>query len=1194
MDGIPTLTTDNNQTQTAIPETFNATQETEQQIQDIVAEDNKPVQDDFSENTQFVPSMQEEPKQEQQTDFINDITDYQQKEQQAIDEPTIDNYYGAPVTQSFAENLDVSEQKTSLAIYNEENGTNLTYQEPSETQKKQLNMIKDAIKAYGWFTGVDGETEQEKLTKSLISLANIDETLPATLKDIGLSAATGVAKTAKDISDVFLPESMEYPEPDYKATTPVGRFADPTMHLISAAASVKAVGSKAVLPALKPFVKSAEGLKWVKGTTELLEDFLAMGTAMWRDESNLSTVVKNLKIPYVSDVASFLAIDKDDSDAEKFFKQGTEAVFLGAPKVMDYVKDTLSLLRTSKKTYDSVQRVTNLNKTLIKPTEIAAEEIDDGAKFFSDYAKNYDIDLPEKRTVVIPRTEKEVELNTAYKSAEKTITDSGYYNIETAEQRLQAAKNLVAKQKGIVKKTAVAGNVLDAEWRDVQNRFAESVKLYNDKSITKEQLDDIFWDGIERIETFDGFFKDVAAPAGQSLQIASQSEANLYINRLKKQLETEEATPLKTAIMDSGSGRDVAIKWKWAKKLLGTDTVKNVYKKLILLTQNNLLSPISTQVKNITGNTIEMGKKIVINPFATTVGWARRALNLGDVTDYVTMEDSAQYAGKAISSTINGFAQILPNFSKKESKRILGRKETGHIYNTLMGIKKDTPEDLFETQMLKMYAKYGPLKWATVEDMPFAAAQYKASLQEGLSRLMRKSGLEKMDQKEAAKFIYNKILTPDSGNEISGLMRPIKEKYITQSAKRYAAAEAKYQVFKGGYSGATNALSKIMNFPVLKLFYTPFFQTKATMLIDHVVRDDLGSMVGKGWLYGKKTAKWGAESDKAFAKGAMLTFGGLPLLFGSFGLATTGKITGGKYSNKQKEQQFIQSGGQHNSFVFTDYNGRRSYVSIPDSSAGDILKIGAAVAQAWDEFSDRENAGKVFEDPDVIDKFMEAARATGAYALDELTLRALGETFSASNIEENSEKAKQKLVNAFANATVPRALQTVGADTRFKRDYARDLYEMISNKINWLDGGTPRWALSNTGELIQNDNSLLFMTTGMHYKEETPVEKIKREGGIVFPRINSVKLNSDLQAPISKEENYRLREIMRSNGADQHINQIILGLKDVIKTDQAKQTIMGIFNDEVKIATQQLLKENPDISRRAIRLEEQKLEQQYE
>lgn len=1132
-----------------------------------------------------------------------------------------------------AQNLDACEQKMCLDLYNIEHGTNLVFSD--EHINPITSIARNQLAAIGAFNGIEGDTEQELATNTILSFAKAYNEVAAmpeeererlkakaiddikrgakeTAEDVALSFPTGAAKVAKSVSDFYLPESLEMQEPTYEPKTTVGKISEGIGSLATAAAMIKPLGLKYGMLLGKRFVTSPLAMSLAKATIKFTSGYLTQGLAFMRDEGNMSNILKETNIPLVKDVASFLAINKDDSEAEKFFKQGIEGVV--NEKLADFLLSSFRMLRHAKKTANEIDDVVKHNTVIKKEVQTTAKEATKAAPVgdavtplakkevakiatkkenvrdaFSKYAEKWGINIPRAAKA----NEGEI-----YESAAKRLEKSGYALIENAEERVAKAKELVAKDKDIVSRSATAANILDMEWNAAREKYNKAFALHQAKSLTPEQLDDVFWDCIERMEKFDGLLKDAVSPGAQALNIASKSEANRFINSMRDIWSKDETSArlLESAIMSGRSGEEIMWAWDWAKKLTGTNTIKDSYRKLVFMRQSYLLSKPSTHVKNILGNVEEIGKNQFVNPVASMIGMGRRSLKLGQFDDYMTMNDTANYAKNITTSAISYFSHVLKP-----------TKEMKYIYHDLGKIAEDTPEELFKSKMFKAFAKYGPLKQLTNEDMIFQAANFKASLEEYLSRTMRKTGLNEIDGKTAAKFIENKILSPNSGEELSGLLRPIKERAITKSAIAYARDKAAYNTFKTGFSEATQVTSKIMNWPIFKLFFTPFAQTRASMIFDHLIRDDIGAMFGKGWVTKFGGQKWGAEADKALAKGLLVGSVGWPLMLGLTSLALNGHITGGKYKNQKKEKEFIENGGQHYSFVWPKNGGKKAYVSINDTGViSDLLCLAGDIAQAQEEFSDREDLGKVFEDPSVVDYVVEAGKRLGIFALKEVGLRGLGDIFEIySNMEENDDRAISKLTTIATDTLVPSVLQGIGKEKwgygdRYKKERPRTFYEMVAKKLGVVEavgkkiGKEPRYAYSNTGELIESDDTLLKLTTGLKYKEQSEVEAIKEKGNIVFPKINSVRISSDISVPLSPDENYRLRKIMNATGAYKRINAAIMAQKDIIKLDDVKNGIIGLYNQEVEAATAILLEEMPEIATRGIQTSIESVQKQFE
>lgn len=1040
--------------------------------------------------------------------------------------------------------------------------------------------------------------------------------------------------TAEEMQeDVTLLPKSTY---DYEPKTMAGGIAKPiagaAYGLAATSAGLGAVGltGKAGIitnATIKGLTKSKDGIAVGKVLAPLINGIAANGLAFWEDEENLSNLLKpHVKNETVKSILDYMAVDKDDSFAERVMKQSIEGGFTGLAaegifRLFKGLKSGYKYIRGAKKiaseTPESI--VTQLRSPIVEKPE-TAEEIAEGVlkgtriepkneavqqvvKEVRDASQKLGI-TPEE--IAIPRNPKPIDIQAAKnRVAAELIGDINIDNpedLKRLENFLNTSQNTVEKTMGTLKAqedTFIGGWL---KLKALRKNAEKNGAVLSDIEKTNAMKD--YW---SKSAVARGKVEDVLNEGATAMGVSSKDNVHKANKAMLAGLEAnldEISTPELFDIIESAETEQELISKVNAFFANASDAVSKKgfdVKKLVALEQAGLMTSTDTLIRNATTSVENLTLGIADDFAESMINFISRdavkngadARQMVDIykkgAAYVNyLGDSFRWglyqmkrgvdkvaksleAGKIVPSSLPAKASPWATYRQSLPNKLTTNlpTEVGHTFSNEGNLGK----------MANSYIKLSGIGISEATDSFFDAGFYRGAAAARANSQARR--LKKMYNlsDDAVKKIgdtmsYNltNLDTTRRAYDVAEINEAILAG-IEKSVGKKASKDAAVMTFREGQGMLTKGLTEAVNkIPFLKIF-TPFVKTGSTIVFDRFIYD----RTPYGLLYEGGKSVLGMLSpniksqltnpalrNKFLSKQAV---GASLMGYGTY-LYANGKITGEYSSDPDIRRQQIASGWQPNSYVTKKDDGTLEFTSLNNLGvASMLLKYPAMIAGFYnDAMTKTANQEKINEvETAFMSNIMGMSLALGSAILDETVLRNVSNMFDRLDRGFRDEEEKK---NFFINAATDPVKNTVPRILRqvfANKDYEELIQNNFDSLVKTFEGLPVK--LDDFGDPIERADFTQGML-GFSVKKITPEERFKgimAKFGMSTPGVQRLEFPSPGHSVrLDDSQMNKVKAKMGQLGVRGAIENIVNGMPSEM-TEPVKEMYQNQINNTYKM-----------------------------
>ena len=1031
----------------------------------------------------------------------------------------------------------------------------------------------------------------------------------STIKDVSYSVAGGAADFFKSVEALGfnlgygvagLVDKGEWASPSKEELSEEGLDGTPTYESKTAAGAVAGGISKvatglvtggSVLRAagltgtggsitglsIQGLARSKDGLAVGKILAPAIEGMVVDGLAFWQDKENLSNILKdNVDNKYIKQIADYMAIEEDDSGAERAVKQMTEGLFTGL--AADAIFKGLKYIKTGIKGEKTIER---LSKTIKEPIIAEVAKPVKMGKIAKELASNEEKMANAVASLRQAHPERYTEIKSKALDKFADTFDIDYSEIDTSKVR----EFLDTDNKDIDKVVAAVYNQENTAVRFL-DRMRDIKTEFDDGGISVAQRDKVFEASL--IDLADAFAatQDAVSQSGRALGYVSKSDTHKgikkIINGIVDNADTMDKDAIYKAFSEADSLDELAAKFDKLVQIAEPSggKLKKGINKFVALQQAGLMTNVNTVARNLwTG--IEMAttgavEDIVARGVGKTRGFMRKLLGGGENYDLTSATQGINFVKNFMDNSFEVIRYSLDRIKKNpvgESPAVKYRRSVG-------GGKTYLPQQVGKTfDESKPLGKLGN-KWMRFSGVGISEGIddfmgnvfYRTEVESRAMAYANKVAAEKGLTKSQTDALYKKTVQNATDIDMEGaknLAMMSEDFLVARAISKKSRNYALEQTFRGGEGAITQWLTSGMRGP-LAMFrpLVPFVKTASTIAFDRFANDRtfFGLFNPKTWA----TIKAGGRAaDRVIARQAV---GNGVLALGGYMFAA-GMITGDYPENKSERALWKAKGIQSNSVRITDENGAYKYISLDGLGViSTALKSGARIAQAFEEYDVDGEDERSLTDSAIISSLV-----IGETLMNDTLFRYMGDFMNA--LERNDEKGIQQVKDRIAEiplGVIPRIGDGLFNSHEEAMQTADDLYEKTLRKL----GMSTSDALDLFGKPISAKEKFIGPLAGFNVsksKTDIVLDEMYRVGAFVEEPYKTMKINS-VSLELTPDQVYAVK----SKISDMNVYEIIEGIikqpyYNTLTNNKKADLIKNIYNKAKKGALISVINSYPEL-----------------
>lgn len=928
---------------------------------------------------------------------------------------------------------------------------------------------------------------------------------------------------------------------------------------------------------IQGLARSKDGLAVGKILAPAIEGMVVDGLAFWQDKENLSNILKdNVDNKYIKQIADYMAIEEDDSGAERAIKQMTEGLFTGL--AADAIFKCLKYIKTGIKGEKTIER---LSKTIKEPvvTEVAkpvkmgkiAKELASNEEKMANAVANLRQAQPERYT--------DIKSKALDKFAD--TFDIDYSEIDTSKVR----EFLDTDNKDIDKVVAAVYNQENTAVRFL-DRMKDIKAEFDDGGISIAQRDKVFEASL--IDLADAFAatQDAVSQSGRALGYVSKSDTHKgikkIINGIVDNADTMDKEAIYKAFSEADSLDELAAKFDKLVQIAEPSggKLKKGINKFVALQQAGLMTNVNTVARNLwTGlemATTGAAEDIVARGVGKTRGFIRKLLGGGENYDLTSATQGINFVKNFMDNSFEVIRYSLDRIKKNpvgESPAVKYRRSVG-------GGKTYLPQQVGKTfDESKPLGKLGN-KWMRFSGVGISEGIddfmgnvfYRTEVESRAMAYANKVAAEKGLTKAQTDALYKKTVQNATDIDMEGaknLAMMSEDFLVARAISKKSRNYALEQTFRGGEGAITQWLTSGMRGP-LAMFrpLVPFVKTASTIAFDRFANDRtfFGLFNPKTWA----TIKAGGRAaDRVIARQAV---GNGILALGGY-LFTAGMITGDYPENKSEQALWKAKGIQSNSVKITDENGASKYISLDGLGViSTALKSGARIAQAFEEYDIDGDDERSLTDSAIISSLV-----IGETLMNDTLFRYMGDFMNA--LERNDEKGIQQIKDRIAEiplGVIPRIGDGLFNNHEEAMQTADDLYEKTLRKL----GMSTSDALDLFGKPVSAKEKFIGPLAGFNVSKSKPdivLDEMYKVGAFVEEPYKTMKINST-SLDLTADQVYAVKSKM----SDMRVYEIIEGIikqpyYNSLTNNKKADLIKNVYNKAKKGALISVINSYPEL-----------------
>lgn len=1038
----------------------------------------------------------------------------------------------------------------------------------------------------------------------------------STIKDVSYSVAGGAADFFKSVEALGFnlgygvaglvdkgewtsPSKEELSEegldgtPTYKSKTTTGAIAGGISKVATGlvtggsalrAAGLTGAGGSITGLSIQGLARSKDGIAVGKILAPAIEGMVANGLAFWQDKENLSNILRdNIDNKYIKQIANYMAIEEDDSGAERAIKHmaedlftglGADAVFKGLKYIKSGIKGEKITARLSKSIKPSIDNVDvkisdKPQKKAVKGT--ITKEVSSNENKLAETVRNLRQSKPEDYA--------SLKVRALDKFSDAFGID--YSEIETSKIRefLDTDNPDIDKVvASVYNQETVANNFLN-KMRDIRTEFDAG-------NISSAQRDKVFESSLVDLADAFAATQDAVSQSGRALGYVSKSETHKeikkIINGIIDNADTMDKDAIYKAFSEADSLDELAAKFDKLVQIAEPSggKLKKGINKFVALQQAGLMTNVNTVARNLwTGlemATAGAAEDVVARGVGKTRGFIRKLLGGGENYDLTSATQGINFVKNFMDNSFEVIRYSLDRIKKNpvgESPAVKYRRSVG-------GGKTYLPQQVGKTfDESKPLGKLGN-KWMRFSGVGISEGIddfmgnvfYRTEVESRAMAYANKVAAEKGLTKAQTDALYKKTVQNATDIDMEGaknLAMMSEDFLVARAISKKSRNYALEQTFRGGEGGITQWLTSGMRGP-LALFrpLVPFVKTASTIAFDRFANDRtfFGLFNPKTWA----TIKAGGRAaDRVIARQAvgngMLTLGGY--------LFTAGMITGDYPKNKGERALWKAKGIQPNSIRITNEDGTSKYISLDGLGViSTALKTGARTAQAFEEHNvDGDN------EINLLNSLILISQAVGETLIDDTLFRYMGDFMKAveNNDEKNIQKIKDKLAEIPLNV-IPRIGDGLFNSHEEAMQTADDLYEKTLRKL----GMSTSDALDLFGKPISAKEKFIGPLAGFNVSKSKPdvvLDEMYKVGAFVEEPYKTMKINST-SLELTPDQVYAVK----SKISDMNVYETIEGIikqpyYNTLTNNKKADLIKNVYNKAKKGALISVINSYPEL-----------------
>lgn len=1031
----------------------------------------------------------------------------------------------------------------------------------------------------------------------------------STIKDVSYSVAGGVADFFKSVEALGfnlgygvagLVDKGEWDSPSKEELSDEGLDGTPTYESKTAAGAVAGglskvatgliTGGSALRAAgltgaggsitglsMQGLARSKDGIAVGKILAPAIEGMVANGLAFWQDKENLSNILRdNIDNKYIKQIANYMAIEEDDSGAERAIKHMAEDLFTGLGA--DAIFKGLKYIKSGIKGEKTIER---LSKTIKEPVVTEAAKPVKMGKIAKELASNEEKMANAVANLRQAQPERYVDIKSKALDKFADTFDIDYSEIDTSKVR----EFLDTDNKDIDKVVAAVYNQENTAVRFL-DRMKDIKTEFDDGGISVAQRDKVFEASL--IDLADAFAatQDAVSQSGRALGYVSKSDTHKgikkIINGIVDNADTMDKEAIYKAFSEADSLDELAAKFDKLVQIAEPSggKLKKGINKFVALQQAGLMTNVNTVARNLwTGlemATAGAAEDVVARGVGKTRGFIRKLLGGGENYDLTSATQGINFVKNFMDNSFEVIRYSLDRIKKNpvgESPAVKYRRSVG-------GGKTYLPQQVGKTfDESKLLGKLGN-KWMRFSGVGISEGIddfmgnvfYRTEVESRAMAYANKVAAEKGLTKAQTDALYKKTVQNATDIDMEGaknLAMMSEDFLVARAISKKSRNYALEQTFRGGEGTITQWLTSGMRGP-LAMFrpLVPFVKTASTIAFDRFANDRtfFGLFNPKTWA----TIKAGGRAaDRVIARQAVgngvLTLGGY--------LFTAGMITGDYPENKSERALWKAKGIQSNSVRITDENGSSKYISLDGLGViSTALKSGARIAQAFEEYDIDGDDERNLTDSAIISSLV-----IGETLMNDTLFRYMGDFMNA--LERNDEKGIQQIKDRIAEiplGIIPRIGDGLFNSHEEAMQTADDLYEKTLRKL----GMPTSDALDLFGKPISAKEKFIGPLAGFNVSKSKPdivLDEMYKVGAFVEEPYKTMKINST-SLELTPDQVYAVK----SKISDMGVYEIIEGIikqpyYNSLTNNKKADLIKNVYNKAKKGALISVINSYPEL-----------------
>ena len=950
------------------------------------------------------------------------------------------------------------------------------------------------------------------------------------------------------------------------------------------AAGLTGAGGSITGLSIQGLSRSKDGLAVGKILAPAIEGMVVDGLAFWQDKENLSNILKdNVDNKYIKQIADYMAIEEDDSGAERAIKQMTEGLFTGLAadaifKGLKYIKSGIKGEKITARLSKSIKpSVDNVEATMVaKPQQKSVKST------ITKEVSSSENKLAE--TVRSLRQSKPEDYASLKIRALDKFTDAlgiDYSEIDTSKVREFLDTDNAEIDKvvtSVYNQEAVANNFL-AKMKDVRAEFDAG-------NINHSQRDKVFESSLVDLADAFAATQDAVSQSGRALGYVSKSgthkEIKKIINGIIDNADTMDKDAIYKAFSEADSLDELASKFDKLVQIAETSggKLKKGINKFVALQQAGLMTNVNTVARNIwTG--LEMAatgsvEDVVARGIGKTRGFIKKLVGGGENYDLTSATQGVQF----VKNFIDNSFEVLRYSLDRIKKNPVGEAPVVKYRRSVGGGKTYLPQQVGKTfDDSKLLGKLGN-KWMRFSGVGISEGIddfmgnvfYRTEVESRAMAYANKIAAEKGLTKAQTDALYKKTVQNATDIDMEGaknLAMMSEDFLVARAISKKSRDYALEQTFRGGEGAITQWLTSGMRGP-LAIFrpLVPFVKTASTIAFDRFANDRtfFGLFNPKTWA---TIRAGGRAADRVIARQAvgngMLSLGGY--------LFTAGMITGDYPENRGERALWKAKGIQPNSIRITSSDGVAKYISLDGLGViSTALKTGARTAQIFEEHDIDGD-----DERSLLDSLLLTSQAIGETLVDDTLFRYMGDFMNA--LERNDEKGIQQIKDRIAEiplGVIPRIGDGLFNNNEEAMQTADDLYEKTLRKL----GAPTSDALDLFGKPVSAKEKFIGPLAGFNVSKSKPdvvLDEMYRVGAFVDEPYKTMKINST-SLDLTPDQVYAVKSKMADMGVYETIEGIVKQpYYNSLTNNQKADLIKNIYNKAKKGALISVISSYPEL-----------------